>query len=140
VSDCAQIERSLLFWHVANLRKTAEAVDSRNTILTIGTYELCPENVKIELLQSRQLLDPGQPFACYRWQDSSVQQSARRWGDHTFLDTVYKGQVNGEIQDAYTIRLLYEQLGDPKYTEKGGNFDIIAFTVIQKDLELANAG
>jgi type I restriction enzyme, R subunit len=69
-----------------------------------------------------------------------VQQSARRWGDPTFLDTVYKGQVNGEIQDAYAIRLLHEQLGDPKYTEKSGIFDIMAFTVIQKGLELANAG
>jgi type I restriction enzyme R subunit len=72
--------------------------------------------------------------------DESVQQTvAAHRDDPAFLDTVYKGQVNGEIQDAYALRLLYEQLGDPKYTEKTGIFDIMAFTVIQKGLELAKA-
>ena len=45
--------------------------------------------------------------------------------------------VNGDIQDAYAIRELYVQLGDPKYTDTGAIFDIIAFTVIQKGLELS---
>ena len=47
--------------------------------------------------------------------------------------------VNGDIQDAYAIRELYEQLGGPKYTDTGAIFDIMAFTVIQKGLELAES-
>lgn len=49
------------------------------------------------------------------------------------------GVPDGDIQDAYAIRLLYEQLADPKYTDKTGIFDIMAVTVIQKGLELAEA-
>ncbi|MCK6619730.1 MAG: type I restriction endonuclease subunit R [Calditrichaceae bacterium] len=72
--------------------------------------------------------------------DESIQQTvAHHQTDTTFLETVYKDQVNGDIQDAYAIRELYEQLGDPKYTDTGAIFDIMAFTVIQKGLELANA-
>ena len=72
--------------------------------------------------------------------DESVQQTiAAHKGDTNFLETVFKGQVNGDIQDAYALRELYEQLGDPKYTDKGAIFDIMAFTVIQKGLELAEA-
>ena len=59
--------------------------------------------------------------------------------DEHFLETVFKGQVNGDIQDAYAIRELYEQLGDPKYTDRGAIFDIMAYTVIQKGLELAES-
>lgn len=59
--------------------------------------------------------------------------------DHEFLENVFKGQVNAGIQDAYALRELYEQLGDPKYTEKGAIFDIMAFTVIEKGRELAEA-
>ncbi|KIU53303.1 restriction endonuclease subunit S [Pseudomonas putida] len=59
--------------------------------------------------------------------------------DITFLESVYKGQINAGIQDAYALRELYEQLGDPKYTDRGAIFDIMAFTVIQKGLELAIA-
>lgn len=43
------------------------------------------------------------------------------------------------IQDAYALRQLYEQLADPKYTDKTGIFDIMALTVIQKGLELSEA-
>ena len=72
--------------------------------------------------------------------DESVQQTvAAHKTDLSFLENVYKGQVNGDIQEAYVVRELYEQLGDPKYTEKGAIFDIMAFTVIQKGLELALA-
>ena len=72
--------------------------------------------------------------------DESIQQTvAAHRNDPTFLDTIYKGQVNGGIQDAYVFRELYEQLGDPKYTDTGAIFDIMAFTVIQKGRELAMA-
>ena len=48
----------------------------------------------------------------------------------------YRGQVNGEIQTAYDGRGRYEDLADPKYTDLGGIFDIMAMTVIQTHLSL----
>jgi type I restriction enzyme R subunit len=57
--------------------------------------------------------------------------------DTDFLDTIYKGQLNRKIQSAYLIRDLFEPLGDPKYTDKGAIFDIMAYTVIQKGLEMS---
>ena len=75
-----------------------------------------------------------------RIEDEAVQQTiAGHRKDIQFLETVFKGQVNGQIQDAYALRELYEQLGDPKYTDKGAIFDIMAYTVVQKGLELAEA-
>ena len=72
--------------------------------------------------------------------DEAVQQTvAAHKEDSNFLESVYLSQVNSGIQDAYTLRELYEQLGDPKYTDRGAIFDIMAFTVIQKGLELAKA-
>ena len=57
--------------------------------------------------------------------------------DNVFLEGAYRGQVNGEIQTAYDARGRYEELGDPKYTDIGGIFDIMAVTVIQTHLSLA---
>jgi type I restriction enzyme R subunit len=54
--------------------------------------------------------------------------------DRVYLDGAYRGQVNGEIQDAYDERGRYEELSDPKYTDTGGIFDIMAVTVIQHHL------
>lgn len=72
--------------------------------------------------------------------DESIQQTvAAHKADLTFLENVFKGQVNSSIQDAYAVRALFEPLADPKYTERGAIFDIMAFTVIQKGLELADA-
>ena len=48
-----------------------------------------------------------------------------------YLEGPYRGQVNGEIQTAYDERGRYEELADPKYTDTGGIFDIMAVTVIQ---------
>ena len=59
--------------------------------------------------------------------------------DLAFLENVYQAQLNQIIQQAYIARDKDELLGDPKYTEKGAIFDIMAYTVIQKDLELAEA-
>ncbi len=57
--------------------------------------------------------------------------------DRVFLESAYRGQVNGEIQTAYGGRGRYEELADPKYTDTGGIFDIMAVTVIQTHLSLA---
>ena len=72
--------------------------------------------------------------------DESIRQTvAAHRQDTVFLENVYMDQVNADIQDAYVIRELYEQLADPKYTDDGAIFDIMAYTVIQKGLELAEA-
>jgi type I restriction enzyme R subunit len=57
--------------------------------------------------------------------------------DRLFLESAYRGQVNGEIQTAYDERGRYEELADPKYTDTGGIFDIMAVTVIQSHLYVA---
>ena len=73
-------------------------------------------------------------------EDESIRQTvAAHKTDLTFLENVFKGQVNSGIQDAYALRALFEQLGDPKYTDRGAIFDIMAYTVIQKGLELEAA-
>jgi type I restriction enzyme R subunit len=57
--------------------------------------------------------------------------------DRVFLEGAYRGQVNAEIQNAYQGRARYEELGDPKYTDTGGIFDIMAMTVIDVHLAFA---
>lgn len=58
-------------------------------------------------------------------------------GNVIYLEGPYQGQVNGEIQTTYNSRGRYEELADPKYTDIGGIFDIMAVTVIQTHLSLA---
>lgn len=50
--------------------------------------------------------------------------------DGVYLSDVYKEHVNRMIQDAYSDRGRYEDLIDPKYTDDGAIFDIMAMTVI----------
>lgn len=57
--------------------------------------------------------------------------------DRIYLEGAYQGQVNGEIQETYNKRERYEELADPKYTDTGGIFDIMAVTVIQTHLAAA---
>lgn len=57
--------------------------------------------------------------------------------DRVYLDGAYRSRVNGEIQTAYDGRGRYEELGDPKYTDIGGIFDIMAVTVIHAHLSSA---
>jgi len=57
--------------------------------------------------------------------------------DQVYLEGAYRGQVNGEIQTAYDGRGRYEELADPKYTDTGGIFDIMADTVIHTHLSSA---
>lgn len=54
--------------------------------------------------------------------------------DRLYLDGAYRGLVNGEIQDSYDALGRYEELADPKYTDIGAIFDIMAITVIQHHL------
>jgi type I restriction enzyme R subunit len=57
--------------------------------------------------------------------------------DRIYLEGAYRGQVNGEIQNTYNGLARYEELADPKYTDTGGIFDIMAVTVIQSHLAIA---
>ncbi len=57
--------------------------------------------------------------------------------NHIYLEGPYRGQVNGDIQTTYDARGRYDELADPKYTDTGGIFDIMAVTVIQTHLALA---
>ncbi len=57
--------------------------------------------------------------------------------DRIYLEGPYRGQVNGDIQTTYNARGRYDELADPKYTDTGGIFDIMAVTVIQTHLSLA---
>ncbi len=54
-----------------------------------------------------------------------------------FLEGPYREQVDGEIQQSYDERGRYEELADPKYTDTGGIFDIMAVTVIHTHLSSA---
>jgi len=67
--------------------------------------------------------------------DESIQQTIEAHKEDTiFLDGVFKDQVNVQIQDAFAIRELYEQLGDPKYTDQGAIFDTMAHLVVSRSL------
>jgi type I restriction enzyme R subunit len=57
--------------------------------------------------------------------------------DRIYLEGPYRGQVNGDIQTTYDARGRYDELADPKYTDTGGIFDIMAVTVIQTHLSFA---
>ena len=57
--------------------------------------------------------------------------------DRIYLEGPYRGQVNGDIQTTYDARGRYDELADPKYTDIGGIFDIMAVTVIQTHLSVA---
>lgn len=57
--------------------------------------------------------------------------------DRIYLEGPYRGQINGDIQTTYDARGRYDELADPKYTDTGGIFDIMAVTVIQTHLTFA---
>jgi type I restriction enzyme, R subunit len=54
--------------------------------------------------------------------------------DIMYLEGAYRGQVNREIQISYSDLARYDELADPKYTDTGGIFDIMAVTVIETHL------
>jgi len=57
--------------------------------------------------------------------------------DRVYLDDAFRARVNGEIQGRYNTLTRYDELADPKYTDTGGIFDIMAFTIIQSHLAAA---
>jgi type I restriction enzyme, R subunit len=57
--------------------------------------------------------------------------------DKIFLETAYRGQVNGEIRVTYNDLGRYDELADAKYTDTGGIFDSMAITVINTNLMAA---
>jgi len=70
--------------------------------------------------------------------DPTIRSTVRAHrGDLVYLEGAYRGQVNGKIQDTYSDLARYEELADPKYTDTGGIFDIMAVTVIQSHLAIA---
>jgi len=74
-------------------------------------------------------------------EDESMQQTIDAHKDDAiFLDKVFKEQVNVQIQDAFAVRELYEQLGDPKYTDPGAIFDTMAHLVVQTSLDVVQMG
>ncbi|MDP3722186.1 MAG: DEAD/DEAH box helicase family protein [Candidatus Omnitrophota bacterium] len=67
--------------------------------------------------------------------DADIKQTVEAHkADLVYLEEVFKGQVNGKIQTAFEERDRYDELADPKYTDPGAIFDIMAFTVIQQNL------
>lgn len=57
--------------------------------------------------------------------------------DRGYLEGAYRNQVNGEIQYTYNDLARYDELSDPRYTDTGGIFDIMAVTVIDSHLSEA---
>lgn len=60
--------------------------------------------------------------------------------DRMYLEGAYRGQVNGDIQVVYNDLARYDELADPKYTDTGGIFDIMAITVIHSHLDPLQKG
>lgn len=60
--------------------------------------------------------------------------------DRIYLEGAYRGRVNGEIQETYSDLARYEELVDPKYTDTGGIFDIMAVTIIHTHLSAGVSG
>lgn len=56
--------------------------------------------------------------------------------DTVYLEGAYRGQINTDIKDTYNGLARYEELSDPKYTDLGGIFDIMAITVIHSHLAI----
>jgi len=104
-----------------------------------------PKKVSVQemIAQIRELFDITNEEALYikevtneKILDNDIKQTVEaNKTDLLYLDDVFKRQVNYEIQTAYEIRERYEELGDPKYTEAGAIFDIMAYTVIHKNLD-----
>ncbi len=71
--------------------------------------------------------------------DDILNTVASHCEDMDFLDNAYTRDVNESIQDTYADRGRQEELRNPDYYNKGGIFDIMAITVIQHGLHVAEA-
>jgi len=103
-----------------------------------------PKKVSVQemIAQIRQQCDITDEQALYirevteeKMSDADITQTVEAHeADLVYLEEVFKGQVNGKIQTAFEERDRYDELADPKYTDPGAIFDIMAFTVIQQNL------
>lgn len=67
--------------------------------------------------------------------DESIRSTVKAHrDDRIYLEDAYKERIYRMIQDAYGARARFEELIDPKYTDKGAIFDIMAATVIDHHL------
>lgn len=75
-----------------------------------------------------------------KMQDEDILETvATHKDDEPFLRGAYQRDVNDSIQDAYADRGRQAELGDERYYGDGGIFDIMAITVIQHGLQVAEA-
>lgn len=103
-----------------------------------------PKKVSVQemIAQIRQQFDITDEEALYirevteeKMSDVQIKQTVEAHkADVIYLEEVFRGQVNHRIQTAFEDRDRYDELADPKYTDPGAIFDIMAFTVIQQNL------
>jgi len=103
-----------------------------------------PKKVSVQemIAQIRQQFDITDEEALYirevteeKMSDVEIKQTVEAHkADVIYLEEVFRGQVNQRIQTAFEDRDRYDELADPKYTDPGAIFDIMAFTVIQQNL------
>ncbi|MET0621588.1 MAG: DEAD/DEAH box helicase family protein [Pyrinomonadaceae bacterium] len=108
-----------------------------------------PKKVSVQdmIEQIRTMFDISDAEALYirevteeKTRDAAIRATVEAHKDDIiYLEDVFKDQVNTEIQTAYAERELYEELTDPKYIETGAIFDIMAFTIIQRNLHETSA-
>lgn len=71
-------------------------------------------------------------------QDTTIRSTVENHkDDQSYLEDLFKRQVNSQIQLAYSVRGRYDELTDPKYIDVGAIFDIMAITVIRQHLAMA---
>ncbi len=92
-----------------------------------ATFDISDEEaLYIKQVTEKKVADPG------------IRSTVRAHrADIMYLEGAYRVQVNGEIQVSYNDLARYEELADPKYTDTGGIFDIMAVTVIETHLTAA---
>ena len=67
--------------------------------------------------------------------DVGIRATAQAHQDDVFyLNGPFRGLISGQVQTAYVERGRYDELADPKYTDPGAIFDIMAMTVIHHTL------
>jgi type I restriction enzyme R subunit len=108
-----------------------------------------PKKVSVQdmIEQIRTMFDISDEEALYirevteeKTKDAAIRATVEAHKDDIiYLEDVFKDQVNTEIQTAYAERELYDELTDPKYIETGAIFDIMAFTIIQRNLHETSA-
>jgi type I restriction enzyme, R subunit len=92
----------------------------------LAKYQITDEEVLyIKQVTEEKIADPAIRTTVQAHRDDSI-----------YLEGPYRGQVNDNIQTTYEVCKRYNELGDPKYIDTGGIFDIMAVTIIQTHLSL----